>query len=227
MKRETDLNTLNDRLHILQTTIPADVRIVAAGKTRSAEAIHAALDAGIREVGHNYVQEARTQIDQLGREACTWHFIGHLQRNKAGLAASLFDMIQTVDSLRLAQALDRACADLERVLPILIEVNSARETQKAGVAPDEVSNLVTEIAQLRHLRIEGLMTMGPAVAAPDELRPYFQETKALFDHLVTQRIPGTKLHTLSMGMSTSFNVAIEEGATMVRLGTVLFGPRRS
>lgn len=219
------MTSIRDRLLALRTAIPREVEIMAAGKTRSAEAIGEVLDAGIRIVGHNYVQEARAQIESLGREVCSWHFIGHLQRNKARAAAALFDMIQTVDSLRLAKALDRACQDLGRQLPILIEVNSARESQKTGVRPDEAIDLIQEIDPLLGLRIEGLMTMGPATSSPEAMRPYFRETRALFDRIATLDLPKARMHTLSMGMSDSYPIAIEEGATMVRLGTALFGPR--
>ncbi|MBU0595549.1 YggS family pyridoxal phosphate-dependent enzyme, partial [Candidatus Bipolaricaulota bacterium] len=147
------------------------------------------------------------------------------QRNKAKQAVRLFDAIQTVDSLRLARAIDAESAEIDRVMPILIEINSAREAQKAGVVPDETEDLIREVAGLMHVRIEGLMTMGPFVDDPERIRPRFAETKELFDRIAALDVPGVSMTTLSMGMSDSYRIAIEEGATMIRLGTILFGPR--
>ncbi len=214
-----------ERVRELLAGIPADVAVLAAAKTRTASEIAAAIEGGIRLVGQNYVQEAQRTVDLLGRDAAEWRLIGHLQRNKVKAAVRLFDAIETVDSLRLAEAIDREAAKLDRVMPILIEVNSAREPQKAGVLPEETIDLARAIAPLRSVRIEGLMTMGPLVKDPEEIRPHFAETKRLFDELAVLRIPRIEMRILSMGMSDSYPVAIEEGATIVRLGTVLFGPR--
>ncbi|MCK5585685.1 YggS family pyridoxal phosphate-dependent enzyme, partial [Candidatus Bipolaricaulota bacterium] len=149
----------------------------------------------------------------------------HLQRNKVKTAVRLFDSIQTVDSLRLAGAIDRECEKMGRIMPILIEVNAAREPQKSGVFPEAVTSLVREIAQLGSVQIRGLMTMGPLVNDPEELRSIFRETKVLFDRVASEEIPNISMTVLSMGMSDSYAVAIEEGATMIRLGTTIFGPR--
>jgi len=151
--------------------------------------------------------------------------IGHLQRNKVREAVRLFDMIQTVDSLRLAEVINKECRKIDRVMPILIEVNSAREPQKTGIFPEAVLELTRDMARLEFLRIEGLMTMGPVGAEPESVRPYFAETKRLFDELARLDLPNVRMKTLSMGMSDSYGVAIEEGSTMIRLGTILFGPR--
>jgi len=216
-----------DRVGKVLAGIPSHVSVLAAAKTRSVDEIRAAIEGGIRLVGQNYVQEAQRAIEALGRDAAEWHMIGHLQRNKAKAAVRLFDTIETVDSVRLAEAIDREAAKVGRVLPILIEVNSAREPQKSGVLPEEAADLVRTIAGLPSIRIEGLMTMGPLVDDPEEIRPFFAETKRLFDEIAGLRIPDAGMRVLSMGMSDSFGIAIEEGATLIRLGTVLFGPRPS
>ena len=156
-----------------------------------------------------------------------WDMIGHLQRNKAKAAAGLFDRLQTLDSLRLAKALNTACQATGRTMPMLIEVNSAREDQKHGIVPEEVPAFIQRFveAELSHVRIEGLMTMGPWSSNSEDLRPFFVETRALFERIGSQEFPGVKMMTLSMGMSGSYRVALEEGATLIRVGTHLFGPR--
>jgi len=205
--------------------LPSHVKLVAAAKTRSAEEIAEALRAGIGIVGMNYVQEATAAVDALGRSAARWHMIGHLQRNKVRDALRLFDMIQTVDSLRLARKVDVEASALGLVMPILIEINCAAEARKSGVLPEEALAFLREASSLSNVHIEGLMTMGPMVDDPESLRPYFRATKDLFDDASAAAIERVEMRELSMGMSDSYRVAIEEGATMVRLGTTLFGPR--
>ena len=217
--------TLLQRIKTVKTRLPSHVTLVAAAKTRSPQQVLDCIDAGIAWVGHNYVQEAQSMIDQIGRDAAHWTMIGHLQRNKAKVAVRLFDSIQTVDSLRLAKAIDRECKKISRIMPILIEVNAAREPQKAGAFPEDVRDLITEVAKFEAISVKGLMTMGPAVQDPEALRPVFRETKSLFDALAAAKIPRVAMETLSMGMSSSYEIAVEEGATMIRLGTTLFGPR--
>lgn len=217
--------SIADRVRQIKATLPPHVELVAAVKTRSPEEVRAAIDAGVRIVGHNYVQEVQAMIGQLGANAASWAMIGHLQRNKVKTAVRLFDSIQTVDSLRLAGAIDRECEKMGRIMPILIEVNAAREPQKSGVFPEAVTSLVREITQLGSVQIRGLMTMGPLVNDPEELRSIFRETKVLFDRVASEEIPNISMTVLSMGMSDSYAVAIEEGATMIRLGTTIFGPR--
>ena len=239
----------SERIKQVLAGIPPHITVLAAAKTRSPEEVRMALEAGVQTIGHNYVQEAATSLEALGRRPATkpteeraafvdersrdvdplsfeTHLIGHLQRNKAKLAVHLFDCIQTVDSLRLAEAIDRASANIERVMPVLIEINAAREPQKAGVLPEAAMELIYRISELSSIRINGLMTMGPLVTDPEEIRPSFAETKRLFDELSARQIPNVKMRVLSMGMSTSYQIAIEEGATMIRLGTALFGPRQ-
>lgn len=204
--------------------IPAHVTVVAAVKKRTPEEVAAAIECGISNFGHNYVQEAERMIGTLGRNV-TWHFIGALQTNKAGKAARLFDMVQTVDSLRSAIALDTHCAAAGRTMPVLIEINSAAEPQKSGVPPEEAEVLARELVQLSHIRLVGLMTMGPAYGSPEDARSCFRTAKIVFERLRDADIANASLSHLSMGMSDTYKTAIEEGATMVRLGTVLFGRR--
>jgi pyridoxal phosphate enzyme (YggS family) len=151
--------------------------------------------------------------------------IGHLQSNKAKKAVSIFDMIETVDSFKLAKAIDKACRNMNRSMPILIEINSGEELQKAGVAPQDAISLIREIADLENVRITGLMTMGPFSGDPEEARPYFRKTRAIFEEVGKAHIPRVEMRVLSMGMSNSYKVAVEEGANMVRIGTKIFGDR--
>ena len=219
------MTSIADRIRQLKASLPPHVELAAAAKTRTPEEAQAAIDAGLHIIGHNYVQEARVMIEQLGRDAATWTMIGHLQRNKAKVAAQLFDSIQTVDSFRLAEAIDKECGKIGRIMPILVEINAAREPQKAGIAPEDTETLMRELSHLESIHVEGLMTMGPQVSDPEFLRPSFRETKHLFDQIAAAHIPNISMTVLSMGMSSSYPVAIEEGATMIRLGTTIFGPR--
>ncbi|MBN1466518.1 YggS family pyridoxal phosphate-dependent enzyme [candidate division KSB1 bacterium] len=205
-------------------TLPPGVRLEAAAKTRSAEEVRAAIKAGISIIGHNYVQEAermRGVIDATVR----WHMIGHLQKSKVKRAVRIFDMIETLDSIELAVALEKECEKIDATMEVLVEVNSGNEPQKSGVAPGEVESLIGQLDSLRRVRVKGLMTMGPWMENPQDLRPYFRLTRELFDHLHTLNLPNGEMIHLSMGMSDSYRIAIEEGATLVRLGTILFGPR--
>jgi hypothetical protein len=226
-----DAASIVERVRKVLAEIPRGVTVVAAAKTRTPDEIRAALSAGITIVGENYVQEAAAARAALGRSAAEWHLIGHLQRNKAKDAVRLFDLIQTVDSERLGEAVDAASRAVGRQTPILVEVNSARESQKSGALPEDVADLVGALDRLESLRVVGLMTMGPL--APDSeaelgaLRLAFRETQRLFEALRGGAFARSKMEILSMGMSDSYRVAIEEGATMVRIGTALFGPREA
>lgn len=211
-------------------TLPPGVILVAAAKARTAREVEEALRAGVAYVGHNYVQEAKQMIPliaankQLGQKV-RWHMIGHLQKNKVKKAVRLFDMIETLDSWSLAKLIDRRCAAMGLTMPVLVEVNIGREASKTGVLPEEVDDLVRRLSDLKHIRVQGLMTMGPRFGDPEDARPYFQATKEAFDRLAKANLPNVEMRTLSMGMSNSYQVALEEGANMVRLGTVLFGER--
>jgi PLP dependent protein len=204
--------------------IPKDIIVVAAAKSKTVQDVEDAIAAGIHVVGENYLQESRTVIEAIGNRV-TWHFIGHVQKNKVKNIVPLFDMIETVDSLELAALIDQQARKLEKVMPVLIEVNSAHEEQKHGAMPEDVPGLIREIGKLPNIRVKGLMTMGPFLDDPAGLRPYFRQTKQLFDEIKSLHLTNVEMENLSMGMSDSYLIAIEEGATMVRIGTKIFGPR--
>ncbi len=213
-----------DAIERILSTLPPGVTLVAAAKSRSAEEVRAAIRAGVSRVGHNYVQEAEAMIPAI-QEPASWHMIGHLQRNKAKKAVQLFDMIETLDSWRLAKEIEKRCAAIDKAMPVLVEVNSGREPQKTGVLPEKVDAFVRRVSTLPHLRLQGLMTMGPRFGDPENARPYFQLTRAAFERLSAADIPNVEMRYLSMGMSNTYLVAIEEGANVVRIGTRLFGER--
>jgi len=215
---------ISERVAEILASLPQHVTLAAACKTRRPEEVQEAVEAGVTVLGHNYVQEAESMVPAVGRRA-RWHLIGHLQRNKAKKAVELFDMIETVDSVRLANALDRHCAAVGKTMSVLIEVNSGEEASKTGVLPSGIDGLAGHISTLEHVRLEGLMTMGPMAGDPEEARPYFEKTKAAFDRLADAGLPNVGMRVLSMGMSNSYQVAVEEGANLVRIGTKLFGPR--
>lgn len=214
----------------IRRELPDSVTIVLAAKWRTLDEVREVIAAGATDIGENYVQEADRMAAALGPEAARvrWHMIGALQTNKINRALGLFDVVQTVDSAGMAVALNRRAAAAGRVLPVLVEINIAGEEHKAGCAPDAaaVIGLLTEISTLPHVRVEGLMTMGPAGVAQDVLRECFRSMRRIYETLRREAPGGAALQTLSMGMSDSYRMAIEEGATMVRLGTVVFGQRR-
>ncbi len=205
----------------LLAELPPGVKLVAAVKGRSPTEVLAAIQAGVNTIGENYLQEAQAHQAVIGRSAA-WHFIGALQHNKVKLAVSLCDMIETVDSLSLAETIDRHASRLDKIMPILIEVNSGREIQKAGVMPEKVNELAEQISQLAHIRLMGLMTMGPRTGDPEAARPYFTATRRLFEDLSRRCIPRVTMEYLSMGMTNSYQAALQEGANIVRLGSKIF-----
>ena len=217
---------VKERLKELMAELPPGVRLVGAAKTRTPDEILEAVEAGLEIVGENYVQEAERAFQVIGRRV-KWHMIGHLQSNKAKKAVKVFDMIETVSSMKLALELDKACEKLSKVMPILIEINSGEEDQKSGVMPGEAAALIQEIRPLRNVKVMGLMTMGPFAGDPEESRPYFQKTRKIFDEVKAMNLPGVEMEYLSMGMSNSYKVALEVGANIVRIGTKLFGERRA
>ncbi|MBC7349797.1 MAG: YggS family pyridoxal phosphate-dependent enzyme [Candidatus Aminicenantes bacterium] len=219
------LEIIKENVRQLLAELPPGVELVAAAKQQSPERVLAAVEAGIKIIGENYVQEAAAAFQFIGRRV-QWSFIGHLQKNKVKKAVEIFDLIETVDSLELAEEINKRAAVAGRVMPVLIEVNSGCEPQKFGVLPDRVEELARAIAGLPHLKLRGLMTMGPFEGDPEEARPYFRLTRQLFEQLQGLSLPGTDINILSMGMTNSYQVAIEEGATRVRLGTRIFGPRQ-
>ena len=206
------------------TELPVGVQLVAAAKTRTADEILQAIDAGIKIIGENYLQDAEKVYPVVGKRV-RWHFIGHLQRNKVKKVVQIFDMIETVDNSDIAAEIDKRCEQFDKVMPVLIEINSGRERQKSGVFPEEAENLIGKLRSFKNIRIEGLMTMGPRFGEPESSRPYFIETRRIYEKLSKSRIPGVEMRYLSMGMSNSYKIALEEGANIVRLGTRIFGER--
>ncbi len=201
---------------------PSQVSIVAVSKTRPIESVRAALAAGVTDLGENRVQEAAEKIP--GIEAGYWHLIGPLQRNKVGKAVDLFDCAQSVDSLKLAQTLARRVAEAEKLLKVLIQVNTSGAEHQAGVAPENLLELADEIGNSGSLRLAGLMTIAAFTDDQEEVRRCFRQLRTCRESLTAAR-PSLDLSTLSMGMSGDFELAIEEGSTMVRIGTAIFGPR--
>ncbi len=215
---------IEDNVKKILEELPAGVELEAAAKTRTPEEILMAAKAGVRIIGENYIQEARAAYEVVGNRV-KWHFIGHLQKNKVKKAVEIFDMIETVDSFELAEEIDKRCGQQGKVMPILIEINSGREPQKFGVLPEETEDLIRKMSALKNIQIQGLMTMGPMFGNPEDARPYFVETRKLFERIKSLNLPVVEMKYLSMGMTNSYRVAIEEGANLVRIGTKIFGPR--
>ncbi len=203
---------------------PSAVRLMAVTKTVDDARILEAIEAGVDIMGENYVQEAKRKIETMNVDV-RWHMIGHLQSNKAKYAIRLFDMIHSIDRLSLAEELDKRSAAVGRVTTVLIEVNVSGEESKSGIPAEEAPALVRKIASLDNLSIRGLMTMPPWFEDPENARPYFAALRKLRDRIADEEIPGVDLRELSMGMSADYRVAVEEGATIVRIGTAIFGPR--
>ena len=203
----------------------SEITLLAASKTMELKRVKEAIAAGARVFGENYVQEATEKITKTRKMPVKWHFIGHLQKNKAKLAVELFSMIETVDSIELAEELQKKAKTAKKTIDILIEVNLAREKTKAGVAPKKVLKLVKDMAKLENIRVRGLMAIPPFTENPNQSRPYFITLRRVAERINRERIPGVFLHELSMGMSHDFEVAIEEGATIIRVGTAIFGER--
>jgi len=218
------IEKIKESVQRILAKIPDHVILQAAAKTRSLDEVNAVIDAGVKHIGYNYIQEALPMIEAVGNRA-TWHMIGHLQRNKAKKAAFFFDWIETVDSWRLAKTLERHCGNMEKVIPVLIEVNSGREPNKTGVLPENVDALVEKISGLEYIKVKGLMTMGPRFGDPEKSRPYFKATREAFERIAAKNLSNVNMEYLSMGMSNSYLIAIEEGANMIRIGTKLFGER--
>jgi pyridoxal phosphate enzyme (YggS family) len=207
---------------------PEDVLLVAVTKTRTLAEIEAAYEAGVRHIGENRVEEAELKRPQLDLPEATWHMVGHVQSRKAERAAACFDVVQSVDRVKIARYLDRAAEERETPLPVLIEVNIGGEESKFGLPaddPDKLESALEGILGLAHLRVEGLMTVAPIVEDPEAARPVFARLRALRDALRV-RYPSCGWAHLSMGMTDDFEVAVEEGATIVRIGRAIFGPRR-
>jgi pyridoxal phosphate enzyme (YggS family) len=204
--------------------LPEGVELVAAAKTRQPEEILQAIAAGITIIGENYVQEAEKAYEVVEKRA-EWHFIGYLQKNKVKKTVQLFDMIETVDSFELAEEIDKRCAQIGKVMQVLVEINSGREKQKSGVLPERAEQLIKQISGLPNIRVKGLMTMGPRFGDPEDSRPYFVETRKIFERIKVLNLPNVEMRYLSMGMTNSYKIAIDEGANLVRIGSKIFGSR--
>jgi pyridoxal phosphate enzyme (YggS family) len=208
----------------LLNELPEGVELLAAAKERNAYEISEAIKGGIKIIGENYLNDALGVINEVTQKA-EWHFIGHLQRNKVKKVIDIFDMIESVDSFRLAKEIDKWCEKRNKIMPILIEINSGEENQKTGVAPKDVTQLIKDISSLNYVKIRGLMTMGPRFGDPEESRPYFIKTREIFEQIQNLHLPNVEMKYLSMGMTNSYEVAIQEGANLIRIGTKLFGQR--
>jgi pyridoxal phosphate enzyme (YggS family) len=203
---------------------PLKVRLVVVSKTVVAERVRQAIEAGVKILGENYVQEAQKKIEVLGHNVA-WHFIGHLQTNKAKAAVRLFDLIHSVDSVNLAQELNKQAQEQGKVLPVLLQVNLSGETTKFGTREKQISEIIEKLSAMEGLLVKGLMTMPPYFEDPEASRPYYVELRKLSESLAQQKLSRILIEELSMGMSNDFEVAVEEGATLVRIGTAIFGPR--
>ena len=203
---------------------PDSVRLIAVSKTIPENRIQAAMEAGVTALGENYIQEAQRKIENLSPSKAVWHFIGHLQTNKAKIAVKYFDLIHTLDSVKLARELNKQAAKINKIQKALIQVNVGQEMSKSGIEPAEINNLLMEVQSFKNLSITGLMTVPPYFEDPETVRPYFRELREYRDK-ANESFPGLNLTELSMGMTHDFEIAIEEGATMVRVGTAIFGER--
>jgi pyridoxal phosphate enzyme (YggS family) len=204
---------------------PDSIRLVAVSKTVPTDRVKEAIEAGVTTLGENYVQEAQDKINALVSFPVSWHFIGHLQSNKAKYAVKLFDLIHSVDSFKLARELNKQALKNGRIQQILIQVNISREDTKSGISADETFGLVDSISRLENLSIKGLMTMPPYFNQPERVRPFFSALRDLRDQIKDKAIPDVSMDELSMGMTGDYEAAIKEGATIVRVGTAIFGER--
>lgn len=229
-------NSLHDRFHAIWREIedcafrsnrsPSDITLVAVTKTHPAEIISAAIAVGVTDLGENRVQEAELKIPEVGRRVARWHLIGHLQSNKVRRAVELFDVIHSIDSVALARRLERVCEEVDReLLPVLIQVDLGHEATKSGAAESEVPKIIEAIRQSKALQLMGLMTLPPFFEDPEKARPFFRRLRELRDELQAQGAFGDHPGELSMGMTHDFQIAIEEGATILRIGTAIFGAR--
>lgn len=203
---------------------PSEIVLVGATKSVDYERINAAIEAGLEHIGENYAQEAWEKYQKIG-DVVTWHFIGHLQTNKAKMVVRFCKFVQSLDRLTLAEELNKRAEQIGRVIECLVEVNIGGEKTKSGVSPDEVEQLIRQVSQFPNIQVVGLMAMPPFFPDPEQVRPYFRQMRKLFERLKGIDLPRVEMRYLSMGMSHDFEVAIEEGSNMVRIGTAIFGPR--
>jgi len=204
---------------------PDEVHLVAVSKTMPKEKLVAAVEAGVKTLGENYVQEAREKFNDLYTLPVAWHFIGHLQSNKAKYVVKIFDLIHSVDSLKLAREIDKQAKKIDKIQDILIQVNISEEATKSGTRAEQTLEIIQEISLLENVTIKGLMTMPPYFNAPERVQPFFKTLRELRNQIKEENIPTVSMDELSMGMTGDFEVAIQEGATLVRIGTAIFGER--
>ena len=204
---------------------PEEIRLIAVSKTMPAETVRQAIEAGVTDIGENYVQESRDKFQALVSLDVNWHFIGHLQSNKAKYVVRIFDLIHSVDSLKLARELNKQAKNVNKIQKILVQVNVAKEDTKSGIYAEDAIDLLKEIGQFENISVRGLMTMPPFFNAPDRVRPFFADLRRLRDKIEAAALPNIRMDSLSMGMTGDFETAIEEGATFVRVGTAIFGAR--
>ncbi len=222
-----NLSIINDRIAnaaVKAGKSPKDITLIAVTKTFSAAQVNAAVDAGVAHIGENRIQEARQKLPDV-KEGVTRHLIGNLQRNKVKYAVKLFDMIQSVDNIALAEEIDARCAKMSLKMPVLIEVNTSGETSKIGCHPREALTLLKAIDRLPNLSARGFMTIAIYSAEDEQVRDCFKRLKEIYDEAQTLKLENANIGTLSMGMSSDFESAIEEGANMVRIGSAIFGSR--
>jgi len=204
---------------------PEDVLLIAVTKKKNTETIREAIQSGAGHFGENYIQEAVAKIETIGKENACWHFIGHLQSNKAAIAVKYFEYIHTVDSFKLAKEIDKQAKAILKIQKILLQINISKEKTKSGTDAEKAIDLVRQIHEFENIAIQGLMCMPPYFDDPEQARGYFRALLQIREDIIARQFPNVSMTHLSMGMSNDFRVAIEEGATMVRIGTSLFGER--
>ena len=217
-------NSIYNRTKSFIEAVPKGVKVLAAAKKRDAAEVLEAIRAGIKIIGENYVQEAQAKRPLVNADV-SWHMIGSLQKNKVKKAIQIFDVVETVDSIDLADCIEKECAKLNKNICVMVEVNIAREPQKAGIFPERLKKVVEFIIKCRHLRLIGLMAMGSLTDNKDILHKHFKEVRNLFYDIKETFSLNSSFEYLSMGMSSSYDIAIQEGANLVRIGTAIFGPR--
>lgn len=202
---------------------PNEVKILGVAKKQSSEKIKIAFEFGIRLIGENYVQEAEKKISELKDLPIEWHFIGRLQTNKVKKAITMFSLIQTLDRIELAQKIQKQAEKEDLIVPVLIEINIGKESTKGGIAPEKLEEFIEKIKEFKRIKVKGLMCLPPYKENPEEVRPYFQEMRKLFERI--KPYMDSEFNELSMGTSNDYLIAIEEGATIIRIGEALFGKR--
>ena len=218
------MGKISNNVKKLLKETPSDITIVAAVKGRAVEEVQEAIESGIKYIGENYLQEAEKKYPLIGK-VVRWHFIGHIQKRKSKKIVELFDMVETLDSIEVAEEINREASKIDKIMPVLIEVNSGGEPQKSGLMTENVESFIEQISHFKNIKVQGIMTMGPFFEDAEKLRPYFIETRKLFEDIKKKNIQNVGMEFLSMGMSSSYKVAIEEGANIIRIGTLIFGSR--